>query len=62
MVANKWMTVATVLSGVVRLEVRTFRDAADMATQYEVLYRDTIIGRMAVSDSDQPLIHNTFAL
>jgi hypothetical protein len=47
------MTVADLLSRLVRVEIRTFNDVAGMTTKHEVLSRDSIIGQMTVPDYER---------
>jgi hypothetical protein len=51
--AWKWMAAATLLSNLVRLEVRTFNDTTGMTTRFEVLYRGKIVGRIAFPECER---------
>jgi hypothetical protein len=63
LVNNKWMKFASLLSKLVGLELRDYRDASVLATKFEVVYRAKVISSMTVSDYERVTRQSsTFAL
>ena len=52
-VAKKYMRIAGLLSKIVRLELRTYNDAAGMAAKYEFLFRGSVVRGIDISDYER---------